>query len=65
MASFLRDRVLSWTGIPTCVGIAPAKTLAKVGNFVAKKRPHFRGVCDLCSPEVRAELLATVPVDGG
>jgi DNA polymerase V len=63
LARELRDRVLRWTGIPTCVGIAPTKTLAKVGNFIAKKRPQFRGVCDLRSPEVRAELLATVPVD--
>jgi DNA polymerase V len=63
LARDLRDRVLRWTGIPTCVGIAPTKTLAKVGNFIAKKRPQFRGVCDLRSPELRAELLATVPVD--
>ena len=47
IARELRDRVLRWTGIPTCVGIAPTKTLAKVGNFIAKKRPQFAGVCDL------------------
>lgn len=59
----LRSRVKQWTGIPTCVGMGPTKTLAKVGNFIAKKRPQFKGVCDLRSPEVRAELLASVPVD--
>ena len=63
LARELRERVLRWTGIPTCVGIAPTKTLAKVGNFIAKKRPQFRGVCDLRSERVRAELLATVPVE--
>jgi DNA polymerase V len=63
LARELRDRVLRWTGIPTCVGIAPTKTLAKVGNWIAKKRPEFRGVCDLRSAAVRAELLATVPVE--
>lgn len=63
LARDLRERVLRWVGIPTCVGIAPTKTLAKVANFIAKKRPQYRGVCDLRSPSVRAELLPTVPVD--
>jgi DNA polymerase V len=32
-------------------------------NFIAKKRPQYRGVCDLRSSRVRADLLSTVPVD--
>ena len=63
LARELRERVLRWVGIPTCVGIAPTKTLAKVANFIAKKRPQYRGVCDLRSSQVRAELLPTVPVE--
>jgi DNA polymerase V len=63
LARELRERVLRWVGIPTCVGIAPTKTLAKVGNFIAKKRPQFAGVCDLRSAAVRSELLPTVPVE--
>lgn len=63
LARELRERVHRWVGIPTCVGIAPTKTLAKVANFIAKKRPQYRGVCDLRSACVRAELLPTVPVD--
>ena len=63
LARELRDRVLRWTGIPTCVGIGPTKTLAKVANYLAKKRPQFRGVCDLRLAETRAEHLRTVPVD--
>jgi DNA polymerase V len=63
LARELRERVHRWVGIPTCVGIAPTKTLAKVANFIAKKRPQYRGVCDLRSSRVRAELLSTVPVD--
>jgi DNA polymerase V len=63
LARELRDRVHRWVGIPTCVGIAPTKTLAKVANFIAKKRPQYAGVCDLRSASVRAELLPTVPVD--
>ncbi len=63
LARALRERVHRWVGIPTCVGIAPTKTLAKVANFIAKKRPQYRGVCDMRSSQVRAELLPTVPVD--
>ena len=63
LARELRERVARWVGIPTCVGIAPTKTLAKVANFIAKKRPQYGGVCDLRSPSVRAELLPTVPVE--
>ena len=63
LARELRDRVHRWIGIPTCVGIAPTKTLAKVANFLAKKRPQYSGVCDLRSSSIRAELLPTVPVD--
>jgi DNA polymerase V len=63
LARALRQRVHRWVGIPTCVGIAPTKTLAKVANFIAKKRPQYRGVCDMRSSQVRAELLPTVPVD--
>ena len=63
LARALRERVHHWVGIPTCVGIAPTKTLAKVANFIAKKRPQYRGVCDIRSRQVRAELLPTVPVD--
>ena len=41
----IRSRVLQWVGIPTCVGIAPTKTLAKFCNHLAKKYPsHFEGV---------------------
>ena len=63
LARELRARVQRWVGIPTCVGIAPTKTLAKVANFIAKKRPQYRGVCDLRSSQVRAELLPSVPAD--
>lgn len=45
LARELRERVQRWVGIPTCVGLAPTKTLAKVANFIAKKRPQYRGVC--------------------
>jgi DNA polymerase V len=42
----IRWRVRQWTGLPTCVGIAPTKTLAKLANHCAKKRPEYEGVGD-------------------
>lgn len=32
----VRSRIHRWTSIPTCVGLAPTKTLAKLCNHVAK-----------------------------
>ena len=32
----VRDRILQWIGIPTCIGIARTKTLAKLANHIAK-----------------------------
>lgn len=32
----VRARILQWTGIPTCIGMAPTKTLAKLANHIAK-----------------------------
>lgn len=40
----IRTRVLQWIGIPTCVGIAPTKTLAKFCNHLTKCYPAFKGV---------------------
>jgi len=45
----IRARVLQWVGIPTCVGIGATYTQAKLANHIAKKRPHWRSVCDLAS----------------
>jgi DNA polymerase V len=32
----IRSRILQWTGIPTCIGIASTKTLAKLANHIGK-----------------------------
>lgn len=42
-----RETIQRHVGLPVCVGIAPTKTLAKLANHVAKKRPEYFGVCDL------------------
>ncbi len=57
MGQDMRATVARWTGIPTCVGIGPTKTLAKLANAVAKKNPTFGGVCDLTTEDVRAAVL--------
>lgn len=39
----MRNRILKWLNVPICVGIGRTKTQAKI----AKKHPHFHGVCKL------------------
>lgn len=45
-AHCLRQEVLLRVGIPTCVGVGSTKTLAKLANHTAKKRPEWSGVFD-------------------
>jgi len=59
----LRSTVSTWTGIPTCVGIGPTKTLAKLANKIAKSTPQLRGVCDLTSQELRREWLPLIALE--
>ena len=33
----IRHKIQKWLGIPTSIGIAPTKTLAKIANHIAKK----------------------------
>ncbi|HYG86258.1 MAG TPA: Y-family DNA polymerase [Azospirillum sp.] len=59
----IRCTVRRWTGISTCVGIGPTKTLAKLANHAAKKALiDGSGVCDLSDAAVRDRLLPTIPV---
>lgn len=44
LAQAVRSRVLKWTGIPTCAGVAPTKTLAKLCDHFAKTYPVYDGV---------------------
>lgn len=59
-ASDLRATTRQWTGIPTCVGIGPTKTLAKLANKAAKALPA--GVLDLSDPREQACVMATFPI---
>lgn len=59
----IRARVLKWTGIPTGVGIAGTKTLAKLANHAAKKwQRQTGGVVDLRDPDRRDKVLRVLSV---
>lgn len=62
-AQDIRNRIWRETGIPTCVGLAPTKTLAKVANALAKRHAGFNGICDLRDPALRAHWLSRLPVE--
>src|SRR5690606_39300482 len=53
----LRQEVLQKTLIPTCVGIAQTKALAKVANHIAKKFPELEGVYLMDTDEKRIKAL--------
>lgn len=62
LADDVRRRVRQWVGIPTCAGIAPTKTLAKLANHFAKTYPAFHGTMnwnDLTPDRKRKALLLT------
>lgn len=65
----IRRRIHQWVGIPTSIGIAPTKTLAKIATGVAKKRSreaktssHQRAVVSLRSPDLWEPILKETPV---
>ena len=57
----LRNKVMQWTGIPTSIGIAETKTLAKVANRIAKKEVQS-GVFWLHCPDMIRDYLKRLPV---
>ena len=60
----IRTRVLKWTGIPTCVGIAPTKALCKVANKIARKYPkETKGVYVIDSERKRIKALKWVKIE--
>ncbi|WP_284214969.1 Y-family DNA polymerase [Comamonas jiangduensis] len=42
-ARAIRSRIGRWTSIPTCIGLAPTKTLAKLCNHIAKNAERKPG----------------------
>ena len=63
-AQSMRGKIKQWTGLPVCVGVGASKTLAKLANHVAKKRPEYNGVCNLnqFEPEQLHKLLGEISI---
>lgn len=61
-ARSLHTKVKRSTGIPVSIGIAPTKTLAKVANHSAKKKPEYKGVCCLQNAEQIDKALQQFPI---
>jgi DNA polymerase V len=60
----IRHRILKWTGIPTCVGVAPTKALTKVANKIARKFPkETNGVYVIDSEESRIKALKWMKIE--
>jgi DNA polymerase V len=60
----IKSTILKWTGLPVCVGLGSSKTLAKLSNHCAKKRPEYSGVCNfnIMSSGQLNSILQTIPV---
>jgi len=59
----IREKVMRNVGIPVSVGIGPTKTLAKVANHVAKKKPLLQGVYDVSQMPCREAALDVLKID--
>ena len=60
----MRQRILKWTGIPTCVGVAPTKALTKVANKIARKFPNeTKGVYVIDSETSRIKALKWIKLE--
>ena len=62
LAAEIRHTVASYTGIPVTVGIAPTKTLAKMANRFAQKKPGDTGFHWVRDRAMAGEMLAATPV---
>jgi DNA polymerase V len=60
----IKATIVQWTGMPVCVGIGATKTLAKLANHCAKKRPDYSGVCNFNAIPMTIidQILASIPV---
>lgn len=54
---YVVSRVRKLTGIPSSMGIAPTKTLAKIAARFAKKYPAYKGACVIDSEAKRRKAL--------
>lgn len=59
----VRDQVRRVVKIPTCIGIGPTKTLAKLANKYAKTATDMGGVADFSDDALRRQAFETMPID--
>ena len=61
----LRQHILRAIGVPVSVGIAPTKTLAKLGADYVKKHPEHEGALDLIASAAaeQAKYFANFPLE--
>lgn len=59
----IRSKIDKWVGVPTCVGMASTKTLAKIANHIAKKYPQLEGVHIIDTEEKRIKALKWIPIE--
>lgn len=59
----LRKKILKWTGVPVCIGIAPTRTLAKIANKFAKQQKMETGVFVMDTPQKTEDALKATEVD--
>jgi DNA polymerase V len=60
----IQQRIRKWTGISTCIGIAPTKALAKAANRIAKKYPqHTNNSYVIDSEEKRIKALKWLKIE--
>lgn len=62
LAADIRDHVRRVAKIPTCVGIGPTKTVAKLANKVAKSYRTGVGICDFSTSEARLAAYPTIDI---
>ncbi len=58
----IRAAIMKQIGMPVSIGIAATKTLAKLGNEIAKTDERYNGVCGIFSDEERIALLKRLEV---
>ncbi len=64
LASAIQDRIQQWLTIPTSIGIATTKSLAKIANKFAKRNhATTRGIHNLGFSGVSESLLASLAVE--
>ena len=64
VAHQIKQEILKGIGVPTCIGLAPTKALAKVANRIAKKFPNqLNGIYSIDSEEKRIKALKWLPIE--